>query len=305
MNPRAQRLLPQRSLSRLVGWLGMREQPRPMIRAALRAFAKRYRVDMGEAEHGIEHYRSFTDFFTRKLRPGARPLPDDTARAVWPADGAAAAHGTVRDGRMLQAKGIDYTCAELLGDRALAERFEGGAYSTVYLSPRDYHRVHAPCAGSLRQRIHLPGRLYSVNHVTVASVPGVFAGNERVVLAFDGSEGGAPWTLVMVGALIIGGIETVWEGTVNPRPGTTEARRDFRDAALDVQRGDEVGLFRAGSTVIMLFAPDRVTLDPIELGTAVRMGEAMGRLTDPADRAPGSSSDDPPVGEPRARTARR
>ncbi len=279
MNPRLQRLLPQRSLSRLVGWLGMREQPRPLIQAALAAFAKRYRVDMREAEHSLEHYRSFTDFFTRRLRPGARPLPADPARAVWPADGAAAAHGIVRDGRMLQAKGIDYTCAELLGDRALAQRFEGGAYSTVYLSPRDYHRVHAPCSGGLQQRIHLPGKLYSVNDATVASMPGVFAGNERVVLVFDEPEQGSPWALVMVGALIIGGIETVWEGTVNPLPGSLAARRVFQDEAITVQRGDELGLFRAGSTVIMLFAADRVTFDPIQLGTPVRMGEGMGRLS--------------------------
>ena len=207
-------------------------------------------------------------------------MPADPRLAVWPADGTLAAQGTAVGGRMVQAKGLDYTLDELLGDPALANAFEGGTYATVYLAPRDYHRVHAPVAGSLRRRIHRSGRLYSVNAATTAAVPGLFTGNERVVLLFEHPHAGL-WALVLVGALIIGGIETVWEGTVNPLPGGVEADRHFTTDGPEVARGDEVGLFRAGSTVITLFAHNRLAPHVLDTGSRLRMGTALGRLRMP------------------------
>lgn len=292
MSPRIQALLPQRALSRLVGALGRLESPRWLIQAAIGAFARRYGVDLAEADRTLGDYRSFTDFFTRRLAAGARPLAEDPRALVWPADGTVAAGGRVEAGRMLQAKGIDYRVADLLGDQALAARFEGGAYRTVYLSPRDYHRVHAPWRGRLVRRIHLPGRLYSVSEATVAAIPGVFAGNERVVLVLEDPNLGC-WVLVLVGALIIGGIETPFEGTINPPPASLDADRRWHEDPPRVARGDEIGLFRAGSTVIVLFAPCRseqhaVAQGEATEGSAVRMGEIMGRVCAPDVATPAS-----------------
>lgn len=269
--------MPQRTLSRLVGAVGRVERPRWLVARGIAAFAERYGIDLDEADRPLAAYCSFTDFFTRRLRPGARPLDDDPSSLVWPADGTVAAGGTVERGRMLQAKGIDYTAEALLGDLVLAERFEGGPYRTVYLSPRDYHRVHAPWHGRLVRRLHRPGRLYSVNDATVATLSGVFAGNERVVLVFEDEQVGT-WALVLVGALIIGGIETPFEGTINPPPRGLLADRRFEADAPTVARGDEIGLFRAGSTVITLFEAGVTTPDTATEGTTIKMGGAMGRV---------------------------
>lgn len=283
LDPRWQALLPQRALSRAVGRLGRAERPRWLVRAVLRWFARRYRVDLEEASRPLDAYSSFTAFFTRRLAAGRRPLPADPDRLVSPADGTVANHGTVIDGALIQAKGIDYPLARLLGDPALAAAFAGGSYLTVYLSPRDYHRVHAPFSGVLHRRLHRPGRLYSVSADTVARIPGVFADNERVVLVFDDPALGR-WALVLVGALIVGGIETVWEGTVNPPPRGAEADRRFADGPR-VARGDEVGLFRAGSTVIAVFTAGRATL-AVQDGAPLRLGEAIGERRGATPEAP-------------------
>ena len=259
-----------------MGRLGWVERPRWLTRLVVRWFARHYRVDLADAARPLADYTSFTDFFTRALRDGARPLPDDPQRIVSSADGTVAVTDTVRADRLIQAKGIDYSVATLLGDPSLAAHFEGGASITVYLSPRDYHRVHAPLAGRLRRRIHRPGRLFSVSDDTVRRRPGIFSDNERVVLVFDDPSAGM-WALVLVGALIVGGIETVWEGTVNPKPADLAADQTFPHAPA-VARGDEVGRFRAGSTVIALFAPGRAQLDALVPGTALRMGQGMGTL---------------------------
>lgn len=252
------------------------------MRLVLRAFVRRYRVDLGDAERPLAAYRSFTDFFTRRLAPGARPLPADPAALVSPADGTVAARDRVRAGRLIQAKGIDYEVARLLGDPGLAAGFEGGEALTVYLAPRDYHRVHAPWSGTLRRRLHRGGRLLSVSADTARRVRDLFADNERVVLVLDDPALGT-WALVLVGALIVGGIETVWEGTVNPGPpdGVAERRFDGGDEGEGehtVARGDEIGFFRAGSTVIVLLPPGGATLAPLGPGDRLRVGEAIGTV---------------------------
>ncbi len=275
--------MPQRALSGLVGRLGRVERPRWLVRVVVRAFARHYRVDLSDAARPLAAYTSFTDFFTRALRPEARPLPDDPQRVTSPADGTVARRDTVHADRLLQAKGIDYSVATLLGDAELAREFEAGPALTVYLSPRDYHRVHAPLPGTLRRRIHRPGHLFSVSEATVRQRPGIFSGNERVILVFDDPIAGT-WALVLVGALIVGGIETVWEGTINPRPHEVVPDRRFPDAAVPVaprvERGDEIGRFRAGPTVIALFTPGRVEIEDLAPGAPLNMGQGIGTHVD-------------------------
>ncbi len=237
-------------------------------------FVRRYGVNMAEAaEPDIGRYATFNDFFTRALQPGARPL----ASADWlcPVDGAISQFGPLDGERLLQAKGHHYTATALVGgDAALARQFTGGHFATLYLSPRDYHRIHMPAAGRLRRMIHVPGDLFSVNPTTARGVPGLFARNERVVCVFDGEHG--PFVMVLVGATVVGSMATTWHGVVNPpRPGTLrEWRYDDRD--LRLAQGDEMGRFLLGSTVVMLFPPGPLSFNPAWApGGALRMGQAM------------------------------
>jgi phosphatidylserine decarboxylase len=234
-------------------------------------------VNMAEAaEPDIGAYASFNDFFTRALKPGARPLA--TADLVCPVDGAISQFGGIDGERIFQAKGHDYTATALVGgDAALAARFHGGHFATLYLSPKDYHRIHMPCAGRLQRMIHVPGELFSVNPTTARGVPGLFARNERVVCVFDGdAEQPGPWVLVLVGATIVGSMATVWHGLVNPpRPGRL---RDwsYADKRIELKQGDEMGRFLLGSTVVMLFPKGPLRFNPAWVaGGAIRMGEAM------------------------------
>lgn len=274
MNPVLQGFIPQRLLSSFLGWMGHVRRPRWLVHRFLVWFARRYGVNLEEAEHPIGHYESFTSFFTRRLKPGLRRFPDTPQAIGSPADGTVAASGVVTEGRAIQAKGIDYRLEDLLCDRELAGAFEGGTYRTIYLSPKDYHRVHAPCSGVLRRRIHGGGRLFSVSASTVAQVPNIFAGNERVILEFDSGSNGR-WMIVFVGALVVGGIETVWEGTVNPLRKGMKSDRVF-DGMIRVSRGDEIGLFRAGSTVICFWQKGRVRLEPFGDNAPVKLGETIG-----------------------------
>ena len=270
-----QYLLPKQALTalagRAAGWRGGAATTR-----AIRWFVARYGVDMAEAaEPDIARYATFNDFFTRALRPGARPLSD----APWlcPVDGAISQFGPLEGDRLLQAKGHHYTATALVGREAeLAAGLHAGHFATLYLSPRDYHRIHMPCAGRLRRMIHVPGALFSVNPTTARGVPGLFARNERVVCVFDGEHG--PFVLVLVGATIVGSMATVWHGVVNPpRPGTL---RDWRYDDRDVQlaRGAEMGRFLLGSTVVLLFPPGPLAFNPTWApGGAIRMGDAMAR----------------------------
>jgi phosphatidylserine decarboxylase len=237
-------------------------------------FVRRYGVDMREAaEPDIAAYATFNDFFTRALKPGARPMA--AADLVCPVDGAISQFGRVRRDLLVQAKGHHYTTRALVGgDAALAAAFEDGWFATLYLSPKDYHRIHMPCAGRLTRMIHVPGELFSVNPTTARGVPGLFARNERVVCLFDGSAG--PFALVLVGATIVGSMATVWHGVVNPpRPGQVREWR-YDAAPVELAQGAEMGRFLLGSTVVLLFPRGELRFDPgWQPGGPIRVGQAM------------------------------
>lgn len=268
-----QYLLPKQALTSLAGALA-RSKGGAATTAVIRWFIGRYGVDMNEAANpDPAAYPSFNEFFTRALKPGARPLAQ--ADLVCPVDGAISQFGAVDGERIFQAKGHDYTATALVGgDRALAAQFEGGHFATLYLSPRDYHRIHMPCAGRLRRMVHVPGALFSVNPTTARGVPGLFARNERVVCVFEGAHG--PWVLVLVGATIVGSMATVWHGVVNPpRPGTLREWR-YDDQDIRLAQGDEMGRFLLGSTVVLLFPKGPLAFNPAWApGSAIRMGERM------------------------------
>jgi len=225
------------------------------------------------AQPDIEAYESFNDFFTRALREGARPL--SSADWICPVDGAVSQFGRIERGRIFQAKGHDYGCSELLaGDAALAAEFEGGAFATLYLSPRDYHRIHMPCAGRLRQMIHVPGSLYSVNPTTARAITGLFARNERLVCIFDTAHG--PLAMVLVGATIVGSIATVWHGTVTPPRPTLPRQWQYDASQIALEKGAEMGRFLLGSTVVMLWPSGSMSFNEQWAESAlVRMGETM------------------------------
>jgi phosphatidylserine decarboxylase len=243
--------------------------------AVIRRFVARYKVNMAEAANpDIASYPSFNEFFTRPLRDDARPLAD--ADFICPVDGAISQFGTIDHHSIFQAKGHNYTITALVGgDADLAEKFAHGSFATLYLSPRDYHRIHMPCAGRLRRMIYVPGELFSVNPTTARGVPGLFARNERVVCIFDSEFG--PFVLTLVGATIVGSMATVWHGMVNP-PRSSEMREWHYDGQqVALQKGQEMGRFLLGSTVVMLFPKDTLNFNPAwQPAGAIRMGEAMG-----------------------------
>ncbi len=270
-----QYLIPKQALTALAGAFA-RWQGGAVTRAVVRWFVGRYGVNMAEAaEPDIAQYASFNDFFTRALEAGARPLAD--SRLICPVDGAISQFGAIAGEQIFQAKGHEFSATTLLGgDASLAVPFHGGHFATLYLSPKDYHRIHMPCAGRLTRMIHVPGDLFSVNPSTARGVPGLFARNERVVCLFDGEHG--PWALVLVGATIVGSMATVWHGVVNPpRPGQLrEWRYDGREVRL--AKGEEMGRFLLGSTVVLLFPPGPLHFNPAWApGAAIRMGEVMAR----------------------------
>jgi phosphatidylserine decarboxylase len=269
-----QYLMPKQLLTVLAGKFASARLGR-LTTAVIRRFVARYGVDMQEAaDPDIASYPSFNEFFTRPLREGARPLADTAF--ICPVDGAISQFGAIERDSIFQAKGHSYTTTALVGgDADLAAQFADGSFATLYLSPRDYHRIHMPCAGRLRRMIHVPGELFSVNPATARGVPGLFARNERVVCVFDSPFG--PFVLTLVGATIVGSMATVWHGIVNP-PRSRSVREwhyDGREVAL--QKGQEMGRFLLGSTVVMLFPNDTLSFNPEwEPGKAIRMGEAMG-----------------------------
>ena len=276
-----QHLLPKQVLTRAAGALaGLRGGA--ATTAVIRRFIQRYGVDMAQAaEPDPAAYATFNDFFTRALKSGARPLAQ--ADLLCPVDGAISQFGAIDGGRIFQAKNHGYSATALVGgDAALAAHFHGGYFATLYLSPKDYHRVHMPCAGRLLRMIHVPGDLFSVNPATARGVPGLFARNERVVCVFEGTAGvlkDRPWVLVLVGATIVGSMATVWHGLVNPpRPGTVREWA-YHDRRVELAQGAELGRFLLGSTVVMLFptGPLHFNLD-WQPGGGLRMGEAMASL---------------------------
>ncbi len=268
-----QYLLPKQALTSLAGAVA-RSKGGAATTALIRWFIGRYGVDMNEAANpDPAAYASFNEFFTRALKPGARPMAQ--ADLVCPVDGAISQFGAIDGERIFQAKGHDYTATALVGgDGALAAHFHGGHFATLYLSPKDYHRIHMPCDGSLLRMIHVPGALFSVNPSTARGVPGLFARNERVVCVFDGAAG--PWVLVLVGATIGGSMATVWHGVVNPpRPGSVRDWR-YEPGQVVLRQGQEMGRFLLGSTVVLLFPRGPLQFNPAWApGGAIRMGQAM------------------------------
>jgi phosphatidylserine decarboxylase len=277
-----QYLLPKAALTRLAGRVASAERGARTTQL-IRWFVARYGVNMAEAaEPDIGAYASFNDFFTRALRDGARPLA--AADLVCPVDGAISQFGRIRGDMIFQAKGHDYSTRALLGgDAALAASFADGHFATLYLSPKDYHRIHMPCAGRLRCMVHVPGTLFSVNPTTARGVPGLFARNERVVCVFDGAgKTVGPFVLVLVGATIVGSMATVWHGVVNPPRARSvrEWRYDTAEAGapIELAQGAEMGRFLLGSTVVLLFPADGLQFNPAWMpGGAIRMGEPMAR----------------------------
>ena len=270
-------VLPHRFLSSLARRLAYSTSPGTK-QWLIDTVTKKFDVDLGEAaEPDPKAYPSFNAFFTRALKPGARVADTDPRALLMPADGHISQCGPIEDGRIFQAKGQSFTAAELLGDAAAAEPFRNGLFATVYLSPRDYHRVHMPWTGTLRETVHVPGRLFSVGTAAVAHVPRLFARNERLVCHFDTDFG--PMVSVMVGALLVSGVETVWSGEEIPAYGTAITRKDYRGKGITLERFAEMARFNYGSTVIVLLPPGVATLSPeLKAESPVRLGQALARL---------------------------
>lgn len=266
--------LPHRALSSLARALAYSTNPQTK-QWLIDTVARKFGVDMSEAaEPDPAAYASFNAFFTRALKPGARNVDPDPQALLMPADGRISQCGDIVDGRIFQAKGQSYTAAELLGDQAAAAPFADGVFATVYLSPRDYHRVHMPWTGTLRETVHVPGRLFSVGPDAVASVPRVFARNERLVCHFDTDFG--PMASVMVGALLVSGVETVWSGLEIPAYGHRIERKDYRGRGIVLERFAEMARFNYGSTVIVLLPKGVATLGPgLVAETPVRLGTRL------------------------------
>ena len=274
-----QYLLPKQLLTSLAGRFASQARGNTTT-SVIRWFVKKYQVNMAEALNpDIASYATFNDFFTRALKPGARPLA--ATELVCPVDGAISQFGDIKQDQIFQAKGHRYSTTALVGgDSTLAAQFQNGSFATLYLSPKDYHRIHMPCDGTLKRMIYVPGDLFSVNPTTACGVPGLFARNERTVCVFDTPEG--PFVLVLVGATIVGSMATVWHGQINP-PRPTDIRDwQYDDELVSLKQGEEMGRFMLGSTVVMLFPENHsktMIFNPAwEAGGAVQLGQAMRQL---------------------------
>ncbi len=270
-----QHIVPHHLLSRLTGMLADSE-----IKAVkdflIKQFINQFDVDMSEAENpDPTSYKSFNQFFVRPLKEGVRPIDENEDAFCSPADGAVSEFGEIKNDRLIQAKGYSYDLLSLVGDdSAIAEPFSGGNFATIYLSPRDYHRVHMPFEGKLVATRYIPGKLFSVNDVTANSVPYLFARNERLVCLFETDKG--PMAMILVGAMIVAGIETVWSGQVTPLSKIATTTRFDQD--VELEKGQEMGRFKLGSTVIILSPKDQFTFDDLNVGQKLRMGEAIARV---------------------------
>lgn len=270
-----QRLLPQQLLSRLTGKLASWHAPRWFLLPLLQRFVKKYQVDMSLAENpALDSFKSFNQFFTRQLKDGVRPIGTGV---VSPADGTISEIGSIEQQQILQAKARHYSLQQLLaGDSALTQAFTNGAFATIYLSPRDYHRVHMPVAGKLLQSIYVPGKLFSVNPTTVNNIDGVFARNERLINIFDTDQG--KMAVILVGAMLVAGINTCWQGKVAPGHSRKVQTWDYQQQDITIAQGGEVGYFSFGSTVILLFEKDKIAWqNTLGAGTTLQMGESIGQ----------------------------
>jgi phosphatidylserine decarboxylase len=285
------RIVPKRALSGAIGWGASRGLPASLRVAVLSRFAKSYGIDVSEAEKPLGEYSGVDDFFTRKLRPDARPIDPSPGRVVSPADGTIVASGTVSKGQLLQAKGMLFSLSELLADEDAARQLEGGSYLITYLSPKDYHRVHTPIGGRVIGWHHIPGSLLTVNARSVLREPGLFTRNERFVTLIQGEAGLA--AVVMVAAVGVGHITAAYDpevATHHAEFARAAARHRRYDTPKAIGRGDEVGTFHLGSTSIVIFEPGRVVLDPLSAGGSTKMGAAIGRIASPSGAARGVSS---------------
>jgi len=273
------RIVPKRAVSDAIGWGASRGIPRQLRRLVLSRFAATYGIDVSEAEKPLEDYAGFDEFFTRRLKPDARPVAGDPHSVVSPADGVVVECGLATAGQLIQAKGTLFSLAELLGDDQAAKRLDGGAYMITYLSPKDYHRVHSPVAGKVVGWRHMPGSLFSVSAKSVACEPGLFVRNERLVTLI-GMDGGGLCAVVMVAAVGVGHV------TVSYDPDVATHQEQFARAAVShrfyeqprpIGRGEELGIFHLGSTTIAVFQPGRAVLGEFAAGTSMKMGMSVGR----------------------------
>ncbi len=273
-----QYVLPQHTLSKLMSLITHSEN-KALKNWCINTVIKHYGVNMDEAkEQSLEAFKSFNHFFTRELKPEARPLSTEKNAVACPADGAVSQAGNITDGKIFQAKGMSFSAVDLLGgDSERAKPFEDGVFTTIYLSPKDYHRLHMPLTGTLREMVHIPGKLFSVNTATTRSVPGLFARNERVAAIFDTEAG--PMALVLVGAIFVSSIETVWHGVVTPPTAPTVGTWYYKKNAPTLKVGEEMGRFNMGSTIIVLFGKDKVRWeDGFKADQLVNLGEMIGRV---------------------------
>lgn len=268
----AQQIVPQQKLSRLVGKVAASENP-VLKNVVIQAFKAKYGIDMSIAEQqNALKFKSFNEFFTRSLKTGVRSIDPNPKSVVSPADGAISQLGKINEGDIFQAKGQSFSVEKLIGDPQLAAPFKNGEFATVYLSPRDYHRVHMPYSGTLTETLYIPGELFSVNQTTAENIPGLFARNERMVCLFDTDVG--RMAVVLVGAMIVAGIETVATGKVKPT-----GRLELNHHAMKLEKGDELGRFYLGSTAVVLFEKDKMQWDQsFKANSTVVMGEALGHL---------------------------
>jgi phosphatidylserine decarboxylase len=281
-----QYLLPQHGLSKIMSKL-THSQNKALKDLLIRQVIKHYGVDMSEArEENIDDYKSFNEFFTRELKPGLRPVAGGNDAIVCPADGVVSQCGAINGEKLLQAKGCNFTVFDLLGrDLERSHPFYNGSFATIYLSPKDYHRLHMPVTGTLQEMVHVPGRLFSVNEATARGVPGLFARNERVVALFETEFG--LMALVLVGAIFVSSIETVWHGVVTPPTAPTVQTWDYRmktqalkNKPVLLNKGEEMGRFNMGSTIIVLFQKDKMAwTDALAPGLAVKLGQQIGTVS--------------------------
>lgn len=282
-----QYILPKHLLSRLVGKLASAEMG-SLTTGLIKLFIKHFKVNMDEALYPQpEHYRTFNAFFTRPLQPDARPIDDNDNVIIHAVDGAVSQFGDINADSIFQAKGHDYSLTTLLGGKPeMATPFKDGKFATVYLSPKDYHRIHMPVEGTLTDMIYVPGELFSVNPLTAANVPGLFARNERVVAFFDTPVG--RMAMVLVGATIVASIETVWAGTVTPPAGKNVQHWSYEkdtESSVKLAKGEEMGRFKLGSTIVVCFEKDVVEFDELTAGQVTRLGEPMAHISPASDNA--------------------
>jgi len=263
--------LPHHAISRIVYKLTRLESK--FVPKSIELFSNAFGVNLNEAIHPEpSHYKTFNEFFTRQLKPTLRPLAK--AELVSPVDGTISQFGAIKDASLIQAKGVNYSLNTLLGGNSeQTKKFEDGEFITIYLSPKDYHRIHMPCTGRLIEQIHIPGRLFSVAKHTVNTIKGIFSRNERVVATFETEYG--PMALVLVGAINVAAIETVWSGLVTPPKGKQISTKNFKEKKITLEKGDEMGRFNMGSTVILIFTKDAPKLTELKTDQSLKMGEPL------------------------------